>query len=235
MEWGAAELYRATSDPVYLDDARRYARMAGTISWMPGDTALHYQYYPFVNMGHFVLHKLVDEALRDTLAAYYRSGIEDCLRRASGNPFEIGVPFIWCSNNLLTGLITQVILYEKMTGDQTYHPFLIKQRDWLFGRNPWGTSMFTGIPRGGEYPEDVHTSIWALTRKEVAGGLVDGPVYGTIFRSLAGLALSEPDEFAEVQNEYVVYHDDIGDYSTNEPTMDGTAGAILLITSWAGE
>ena len=31
MEWGAAELYRSTSDPVYLDDARRYARMAGTI------------------------------------------------------------------------------------------------------------------------------------------------------------------------------------------------------------
>jgi endoglucanase len=25
-----------------------------------------------------------------------------------------------------------------------------------------------------------------------------------------------------------VYHDDIKDYSTNEPTMDGTASAILL-------
>jgi len=27
-----------------------------------------------------------------------------------------------------------------------------------------------------------------------------------------------------------VYHDDIKDYSSNEPTMDGTASAILL---WA--
>jgi endoglucanase len=27
-----------------------------------------------------------------------------------------------------------------------------------------------------------------------------------------------------------VYHDDIHDYSTNEPTMDGTASAVLL---WA--
>jgi hypothetical protein len=27
----------------------------------------------------------------------------------------------------------------------------------------------------------------------------------------------------------VVYHDDRGDYSTNEPTMDGTAGAIWMM------
>ena len=42
-----------------------------------------------------------------------------------------------------------------------------------------------------------------------------------------------PDEFADVQNKYVVYHDDIGDYSTNEPTMDGTAGSILMMAHWA--
>ncbi|MGW8316188.1 MAG: glycoside hydrolase family 9 protein [Bacteroidales bacterium] len=235
MEWGAAELYKTTSDPSFLEEARRYAGMAGTVSWMPHDTALHYQYYPFINMGHYVLHGLVEGAFRDTLAAWYRSGIEDCLRRGSGNPYEIGVPFIWCSNNLLTGLITQMILYERMTGDPKYQPFLIRQRDWLFGRNPWGTSMFTGIPGDGEFPEDVHTSIRAVTGREVSGGLVDGPVYGTIFRSLAGLSLTGPDEFGGVQNEFVVYHDDIGDYSTNEPTMDGTAGAILMITSWSGD
>jgi len=235
MEWGGAELYKTTSDPEYLSDAVRYARMAGTVSWMPHDTALHYQYYPFINLGHYVLHGVVEGPFADTLAGYYRSGIEDCYRRGSGNPFGIGVPFIWCSNNLLTGLITQLILYEQMTGDHSYHPFLIEQRDWLFGRNPWGTSMFTGIPRGGEVPVDVHTSVWALTRKEVPGGLVDGPVYGSIYRSLAGLTLTGPDEFAGVQNQFVVYHDDIGDYSTNEPTMDGTAGAILMITSWSGE
>jgi hypothetical protein len=233
MEWGAAELFKSTSDQGYLEDACRYARIAGIDTWMPHDTARHYQYYPFVNPGHFVLSGLVESAFRDTLAAYYRSGIEHCIRRSGENPYHIGIPFIWCSNNLLTGLITQVIFYEKMTGDSTYHSFMVEQRDWLFGRNPWGTSMFTGLPEGGEYPEEVHTSIWALTRLEVAGGLVDGPVYGTIYRSLTGLSLVEPDEFAAVQNEFVVYHDDTGDYSTNEPTMDGTAGAILMMAHWA--
>ena len=235
MEWGAAELYKSTGEEEYLHDAIRYARMAGTVSWMPLDTARHYQYYPFVNLGHYALHASVDGAFRDSLAAYYRSGIEACQARGQTNPYGIGIPFIWCSNNLLTSLAAQIILYEHMTGDTSYHPFLLEQRDWLLGRNPWGSSMFTGIPEGGEYPVDVHTSIYALTGKEVAGGLVDGPVYGTIYRSLLGLTLHDEDEFAALQNPFVVYHDDMGDYSTNEPTMDGTAGAILMMAHFAGK
>lgn len=232
MEWGAAELYKTTGEVAYLEKAKHYARMANTISWMPLDTADHYRFYPFINMGHFALYELVDPAFQDTLAAYYRDGIERCLYRAKQNPYKIGVPFIWCSNNLLIALISQIILYEKMTGDDRYHDFLLQQRDWLFGRNPWGTSMFTGIPKAGEYPEDVHTSVWALTLQEVPGGLIDGPVYASIFNALRGLTLTEPDEFSAFQNDFVVYHDDIGDYSTNEPTMDGTAGAILLMAYW---
>ncbi|MEA3460441.1 MAG: glycoside hydrolase family 9 protein [Bacteroidota bacterium] len=233
MEWGAAELYKTTGEEKYLEDAMKYARMAGTVSWMPYDTAKHYQYYPFINMGHYALYEAVDESFKDSLATYYRAGIESCLTRAGGNPYGIGVPFIWCSNNLLTSLIAQIILYEDMTGDDHYSGFLVQQRDWLFGRNPWGTTMFTGIPEGGEYPVDVHTSVYGLTGMEVPGGLIDGPVYGSIFRNLQGLLMNDPDEFAAVQNPFVVYHDDMGDFSTNEPTMDGTAGAILMMTHFA--
>ncbi len=233
MEWGAAELFKLTGDSSYLADAKHYARMAGTVSWMPLDTTEHYQYYPFVNMGHYALYDIVDESFKDSLANWYRSGIESCMERARRNPYGIGIPFIWCSNNLLTSLITQLILYEQMTGDRQYKHFLTEQRDWLFGRNPWGTSMFTGIPEGGEYPVDVHTSIYGLMGLEVNGGLVDGPVYGSIYHSLKGLHLIDPDEFESVQNPYVVYHDDMGDYSTNEPTMDGTAGAILMMAHFA--
>ncbi|MEM7657114.1 MAG: hypothetical protein AAF399_13350 [Bacteroidota bacterium] len=75
----------------------------------------------------------------------------------------------------------------------------------------------------------MHTSVWVKTQREVAGGLVDGPVFSSIFGSLKGLQLNDPDEFAAFQNEYVVYHDDVGDYSTNEPTMDGTAGSMILM------
>jgi endoglucanase len=229
MEWAAAELFRETNEPAYRNDAIRYAQLAADTSWMPRESAGHYQYYPFVNVGHFTLYPHVDATTQAQLASYYRAGIEATVARAQGNAFRAGVPFIWCSNNLTTALVTQILLYERMTGDTRYHGHLLAQRDWLFGCNPWGTTMFTGIPRDGEFPEDVHTSTWKLTRRAVAGGLVDGPVYATVYNSLRGLELTDADEFAAFQTAHVVYHDDIGDYSTNEPTMDGTADAIWMV------
>jgi hypothetical protein len=233
MEWSAAELFKATDDTTYLVDAKRYARLAATTSWMPHDTAYHYELYPFINIGHFALHEVVGSDFQDTLASFYRHGIENTVQRAKQNPYAIGVPFIWCSNNLVTSLITQILLYEKMTSDYQFHDFAVRQRDWLFGRNPWGTSMFTGMPVHGEYPQDVHTSIYVKTKKVVPGGLIDGPVYASIFARLKGLVLLDPDEFSHLQNQFVVYHDDIGDYSTNEPTMDGTAGALIMMAYWS--
>ena len=235
MEWGAAELYTNTKDKTFLEDGKRYAKLAGTVSWMDKEDAEHYRYYPFVNVGHYVLYQHADEETKKELAQYYREGIEQTVVRGRKNAFSIGVPFIWCSNNLSVALITQIILYEEMTGDLQFHDFMLAQRDWLLGRNPWGTSMFMNIPRTGEYPQDVHTSVWYLTREEVPGGLVDGPVYASVYNSLKGLHLAEPDEFEKFQTEHVVYHDDFGDYSTNEPTMDGTAGAIFMMAYFGDE
>ena len=229
MEWGAAELFKNTGEQQYLEDAKHYAKLANTVSWTDKEDAEHYRYYPFINLGHFALYEHADEKTKKELAEYYQTGIEHALERGSKNAFQIGVPFIWCSNNLAVALTTQMILYEKMTGDTQYHDFMLAQRDWLLGRNPWGTSMFMNIPRNGEYPEDVHTSVWFLTKKEVPGGLVDGPVYASVYNSLKGLHLADPDEFGRFQNDFVVYHDDFGDYSTNESTMDGTAGAIFMM------
>lgn len=236
MEWGAAELFKLTQENKYLEQAKSYALQSNTAdSWTVRDSAAHYQLYPFINMGHYSLHEVVDDDFKKTLESYYKEGIDYTLKRANKNPFHIGVPFIWCSNNLLTSLATQVILYEKMSGDKQFEPFLASQRDWLFGKNPWGSSMFTGIPDGGEFPVEVHTAPYVLLGMEVPGGLVDGPVYTSIYNNLLGLTLLKPDKFAAFQNEHVVYHDDVGDYSTNEPTMDGTAGAILMMVHFGRE
>ncbi|HKQ06463.1 MAG TPA: glycoside hydrolase family 9 protein [Blastocatellia bacterium] len=233
MEWGGAEMYRATGDRQYLSDAKRYADLAAAESWMGQEQTRHYQYYPFMNIGHFRLYALADGPLRKRLAGYYREGIARCLSAAEENPYQVGVPFIWCSNNLAVALATQCLLYERMTGDASSRVFASKQRDWLLGRNPWGVSMFTEIPAGGVYPKDVHLITTSLLKRPVRGGLVDGPVYRRIFQSLRGVSITEPDPFAAFQDERAVYHDDIKDYSTNEPTMDGTASAILLWALWA--
>jgi hypothetical protein len=228
MEWGAAELFRVTKEPRYLRDAKRYAAMAGSESWMGQEQTGHYQYYPFMNVGHFRLYDLVDLSTKRQLAAYYREGIEQCVKMGLKNPFEAGVPFIWCSNNLMVALITQCAMYERMTGERRYGDFASKQRDWLLGRNPWGISMFTVIPKDGTYPHDVHLFPNVLLKTEVRGGLVDGPVYRRVFQNLRGVFIKEPDPFAAFQDERAVYHDDMNDYSTNEPTMDGTASAVLM-------
>jgi hypothetical protein len=227
MEWGAAELFRATSTRQYLDDAKRYASLAAAESWMGQEQTGHYQYYPFLNAGHFRLYDLVDRQFKKILAGYYREGIGRCISAGENNPYRIGVPFIWCSNNLTTALATQCLLYELMTGDASTREFAAKQRDWLLGRNPWGYSMFTQI--GSVSPQDPHLMTMQLTKRPIRGGLVDGPVYERIFKSLKGVAITEPDPLALFQGQ-AVYHDDVQDYSSNEPTMDGTASAILL---WA--
>jgi hypothetical protein len=225
MEWGAAELFRATGQQQYRTDAKRYAGLAADESWMGKEQTRHYQYYPFVNAGHFRLYDLVDPQTRAALAGYYRAGIERCIRVGGGNPYHAGVPFIWCSDNLVAALVTQCQFYERMTGDKRYRRFAAEQRDWLLGRNPWGMTMFTGL--GSQSPKDVHLMTVQLLKRPVRGALVDGPVYERIFTSLKGVTVGQPDPFAAFQGS-AVYHDDGQDYSSNEPTMDGTASAILM-------
>ena len=39
----------------------------------------------------------------------------------------------------------------------------------------------------------------------------------------------------QFQSDLAVYHDDYGDYSTNEPTMDGTASLVYLLAAKENE
>ena len=79
MEWGAAALFSATGETNYLADARHYALLAGSESWMGQEQTDHYQYYPFMNAGHFMLYEFAGPDLRRVLAKFYRDGIERCL------------------------------------------------------------------------------------------------------------------------------------------------------------
>ena len=92
--------------------------------------------------------------------------------------------------------------------------------------------MVYGLPSWGDTPKDPHSALTHLHQYPVDGGLVDGPVYGSIYKNLIGITLYQPDEYAEFQSDLVVYHDDFGDYSTNEPTMDGTASLVYLLAAY---
>ena len=101
---------------------------------MGADTAVHYQWYPFHNFGHYELAKVSDQSDRTTLINYYKDGIERVWKKANQNAFYRGVPFIWCSNNLTTSFAIQCYLYRKLSGDETYSAIgtsLLRLALWL--------------------------------------------------------------------------------------------------------
>jgi hypothetical protein len=231
MELAAIELYRITQDPNYLKLAVDFGRKEPVTPWIGSDTARHYQWYPFVNMGHPGIVSETDQPdLKKEFLKNMREGLQRLKARGKKNPFLIGVPFIWCSNNLVAATLTQADLYRKMSGDSSFAELEAAHRDWLFGCNPWGTSMIVGLPDNGDYPENSHSS-YVVKGGQVPGGLVDGPVYPSIYGSLRSIYLSHDDEYKAFQTRLAVYHDDYADYSTNECTMDGTACLIYYLSA----
>lgn len=259
MELAAAELYQLTGDSRYLEASADYGRQEKTTPWMGADTARHYQWYPFFNMGHYVISGEVSgmdgnkqpgagniQSSKTSVGnigtgyareflEYWREGIDKVYRRGMNNPFLNGIPFIWCSNNLTVAMVSQCHLYQQKSGDSTYAEMEAALRDWLFGCNPWGTSMVVGLPAWGDYPSDPHSSLSHLFHYTLDGGLVDGPVYASIYNNLKGIYLANGDPYNGFQSHVAVYHDDYADYSTNEPTMDGTADFTYYLSALQSE
>ena len=230
MELAATQLYRLTYNSQYLREAANYGRMEPITPWLCSDTAGHYQWYPFINIGHYMLANVENPRYQKEFLQNMLNGIQRMSLRASENPFNVGVPFIWCSNNLVTALASQCRLYRTTTNDSSYLEMETALTDWLFGLNPWGTSMIIGLPKNGDTPSDPHSALWHNKNIPLSGGLVDGPVYKSIYNSLLGVRLSKPDQYERFQSDWGVYHDDYADYSTNEPTMDGTASLTYLLS-----
>jgi endoglucanase len=240
---------KAVDNGYYLVMGVAHAKNEKITPWLGSDTANHYQWYPFINLGHYELIKqlrtkkhgpgagyykeFVDSFWNngDTIIGFYKEGINRVWNKASQNAFYRGVPFIWCSNNLTVSFAMQCYWYRQLTNDQQFAELEQANIDWLFGCNPWGTSMVYGLPAWGDTPIDPHSAFTHLKNYPIDGGLVDGPVYTSIFKNLIGLKLYQPDEYEPFQSELAVYHDDYGDYSTNEPTMDGTASLIYLLAA----
>ena len=235
LEWAATELFIATGEQAYLEQAIAFARQAGENPWMGRPRHGHYEFFPYVNLAHWRLHPHAPPEVRTQLAGYYRSGLEKCAATAAKSPYRLGTPLVWCSTNDVIALATQAVLYEQMTGDQQFRTLATEARDWIFGRNPWGVSMVIGVPAAGRAANRPHHLFHRLAGHLPIGGLVDGPVYKDIND---GLKFDDfgADEFARFQSEAGgVYHDVYADFSTNEPIIDGTVSLLLMLEVWPGQ
>lgn len=243
LELAAATQYSLGKGEYWKKQAAYWGELEPVSPWMergrgPGKEYHHYQWYPFINLGHWLLATSDDPAVRAEFTGYLRQGLEDLRTRAGNEPFLHGVPYLWCSNNLTSAAVTQALLYEQATGDTQFREMEAALRDWLLGCNPWGTSMIVGWPAaqmpGYDTPTDPHSSYVRVNGDLPLGGLVDGPIYNQLFEERAGQSLSRPDAFAAFNRGEAVYHDDIGDYASNEPTMDGTAGLTWYFAQLEG-
>lgn len=236
MELAAAQLWGLTKSPKYDRDFNQYLIKDSVAKWMGKDTAHHYQYYPFNNLGLRTMAKARGyQAYNIELEILSASAIERVASKAKQNAFNRGIPFIWCSNNLTASFAIACYWQREMKGNDLYAELEQANIDWLFGCNPWGTSMVYGLPANGDTPVDPHSAFTHLKNYPIDGGLVDGPVYTSIYKNLIGIQLNDADEYAAFQSDLAVYHDDYGDYSTNEPTMDGTASLIYLLAAKEAE
>lgn len=235
MELAAYEMYRRTGDKKYRTEAIEYARREPVTPWMGADSARHYQWYPFMNIGHYRIARNFGGKVSAEFIRNIRSGIQRVYERGKDHPFMFGIPGIWCSNNLTSAMLTQCILYRELTGDTTYQEMEGALRDWLLGCNPWGVSMIVELPKGGIFPTQPHSFIINYKMGNTTGGLVDGPVYATIFGSLLGIRTDGGINYEEFQPGDLVYHDSTHDYSTNEPTMDGTASLTFPLSYYQRE
>lgn len=230
MELAAAQLYRLTFDGNYLKEAADYGRVEPVSPWMCSDTARYYQWYPFFNLGHYVIANVENPGYHKEFLQNMLNGIQRMNISAADNPFNVGVPMVRGSNNMVTALATQCRLYRNMTNDSTYINLENSLVDWLFGRNPWGISMIIGLPETGISPSDPHSTLWHASHVPLSGALINGPVGSGTFKTLVGTHLSKEDMYDQVQSDWAVYHDDYADFATNEPTIDGTAALTYLLS-----
>jgi len=243
IQLAAATLYSLNGEEYWKKQAAYWGELEPVSPWMergrgPGKEYHHYQWYPFINLGHYLLASSDDKKISSEFAEYMRQGLQYLRDRAGDEPFMHGVPYLWCSNNLTSAAVTQARLYEEATGDTQFREMETALRDWLLGCNPWGTTMICGYPEapveGYDFPSDPHSSYLLVNGDNTYGGLIDGPIYNILFEERAGFSLTKPDEFAVFNKGIAVYHDDIGDYASNEPTMDGTAGLSYYFASLEG-
>ncbi len=232
IELAAATLYNMNGSLNWLRKADYWGELEPVSPWMELGKGRHYQFYPFINLGHYYLASSDNAKIAGKYREFMRQGLQFLRDRAGDDPFMNGIPYIWCSNNLTSAAITQARLYHRVTGDTTYLEMEASLRDWLLGCNPWGTTMIVGYPAGGsDVPMYPHSSYTVVNGDLTYGGLIDGPVYKSVFEERAGSSLTGPDKLAIFNNGIAVYHDDIGDYASNEPTMDGTAGLTFYFAA----
>ena len=81
MELAAIQLNKLNNEKKYFKDAADYGKQEPITPWMGADTARHYEWYPFVNLGHYYLSNSNNSKTKQEFVNYLKEGIDKVYQR----------------------------------------------------------------------------------------------------------------------------------------------------------
>jgi hypothetical protein len=227
MALAAVHLYRLTGQRRYLHDAVRFDSAAG-----PGEGAL--SLYSIQGLAHFELFPLVPHMERQRILKELHDDCERA-RAHSRHPFHLGTELVWGTAGRACGAGNLCLLAAPLLHDPSLTRLAEAQRDYLLGCNPFGVSFLIGA--GERYPHHPHHPLAQLGSLPLAGAVVGGPAPLKVWQSQPmreGMGRHYTPDEPGLQSPAAAYHDDVGDWITNEPALDYAADALVLLAAYAG-
>ena len=220
MALGAIELYRATHTASYLNEARSFGKSVQN-GWSVDWSEMH-------SLAHYEIGR-TDPSYRSTAIQFLKRDIDSYQSKAKQNPFRVTLEsFYWGSAAVMVGQTLEMLWYEDLSGDHTYHNLAQQQRDYVLGGNPWGVCWVNSA--GKNWSRHPHHQIADITGTQLIGFWNEGPDTKSDWMQY-DIRLRKQDAYTAFQSDSAIYHDDVEDYVTNEPTLFANGLGIALL-SW---
>jgi endoglucanase len=226
MSLAATQLFRLTGRAEYRRDALHFAAIAG-----PGDGAV--SLYGVHGLAHATLLPLAPSPERKQALGYLLADCERA-RAQAHDPFQLAVTPTWGTAGRACGAGSLCLIAAPLLRDPTLLDLARAQRDYLLGCNPFGVSFLIGA--GGRYPRHPHHPLAQLASLPLVGAVVGGPAPLDLWKKQPmadGMGKHASPDDPALQSPAAVYHDDVGDWVTNEPALDYAADALFLLAAYA--
>lgn len=208
MLCGAVELYRATGEDGYRDDALDFNDRRASHFWAPN----------WGEVADFCRHSLYLAGETDAALEYWSEDIANYGARMSDAEYVDGIIFFdnWGSLRYAANAAFSAALHYEVTGESSSRDLALSQLDYIKGANEYDRSFVVGF--GNNPPQQPHHRN-AHGKNDIdeegfvhvlAGALVGGPTRTMVQTSPAG------------------YVDDVHDYIGNEVALDYNAGFVGL-------
>jgi endoglucanase len=201
MFCGAVELYRATGDTQYLNDAKGYDTELGTHNWVPD----------WSNVTDYCRHSLAKAGEMSTVASW-KQDVDSYLTKISSDQNVSGLAYFgqWGSLRYALGAAFSSSLLYDITKEEKYKTFSLSQINYVMGQNSYNRSFIVGY--GNNPPTKPHHKN-GYGRDALNWDLSQPPLY-----SLKGALVGGPTTSG--------YKDDINDYVGNEVTIDYNSALV---------